>query len=455
MIGLEFEFLTGRYHATPWNRQVNEGAVEWPPSPWRILRALIATWHQKAQSAASEEQMTAIIEALAASTPAYRLPDGVLMHTRHYMSLNQTDLSKTAKIFDAFVHVAPEQKLVILWPDAELSAEQRIILHTLAQRLGYLGRAESWVSARVLDDNEISKIITNAYVVGSDELAQAQSAPPEDRPFNKESENHESVDVLAPVIPAEYRRWQPEQIERHQERILTAKSAKSKKNTPPKLSEKDRIALAEAVPKTFMAALQMDTATLQQHGWNRPPASRWIRYTHPALGPSRGVAKMLSSTDRILPTVARFKISAFDPKANVVPRLTQAVAVADAVRRGLIKQSDGALVFVGKDNLDRTLKGHQHLHVFSEALEKHGKISHITIWAPMGFDEVAQQAISQLQKTWSNETPRFDLHLILLGMGQPDDFAGENVMAGHCTAMATSKIWQSTTPFIPTHHPKT
>ena len=49
MTVLELRFPAGRYHATPWGRHVNEGAVEWPPSPWRIVRALIATWYLKAR----------------------------------------------------------------------------------------------------------------------------------------------------------------------------------------------------------------------------------------------------------------------------------------------------------------------------------------------------------------------------------------------------------------------
>ena len=40
---LSIRFTGGHYHATPWGKAQNEGAVEWPPSPWRVLRALIAT----------------------------------------------------------------------------------------------------------------------------------------------------------------------------------------------------------------------------------------------------------------------------------------------------------------------------------------------------------------------------------------------------------------------------
>ena len=44
---LAIRFPLGRYHATPWDRSVNEGATEWPPSPWRLLRALVATWYTR------------------------------------------------------------------------------------------------------------------------------------------------------------------------------------------------------------------------------------------------------------------------------------------------------------------------------------------------------------------------------------------------------------------------
>src|SRR5690606_41364458 len=39
------------YHATPWGSHANEAEIEWPPSPWRILRALVASWHRKLDGA--------------------------------------------------------------------------------------------------------------------------------------------------------------------------------------------------------------------------------------------------------------------------------------------------------------------------------------------------------------------------------------------------------------------
>ena len=47
MLDLEFFFPAGRYHSTPWGRNINEGVPEWPPSPYRLARALIDVWKRK------------------------------------------------------------------------------------------------------------------------------------------------------------------------------------------------------------------------------------------------------------------------------------------------------------------------------------------------------------------------------------------------------------------------
>ena len=63
----------GRYHATPWNRGVNEGAPEWPPSPWRLLRALIATWHTRWPDLPASV-LDGLLDYLG-DPPSYRTPD--------------------------------------------------------------------------------------------------------------------------------------------------------------------------------------------------------------------------------------------------------------------------------------------------------------------------------------------------------------------------------------------
>ena len=69
---LAIRFPLGRYHANPWDRAVNEGATEWPPSPWRLLRALVATWHTRWPGLPAPV-LDGLLDSLA-DPPSYRTP---------------------------------------------------------------------------------------------------------------------------------------------------------------------------------------------------------------------------------------------------------------------------------------------------------------------------------------------------------------------------------------------
>ena len=65
MLAMSFQFDANRYHATQWGRHVNEGVPEWPPSPWRILRALVSVW-QRTLPHLPHTEVVSILEQLAA-----------------------------------------------------------------------------------------------------------------------------------------------------------------------------------------------------------------------------------------------------------------------------------------------------------------------------------------------------------------------------------------------------
>lgn len=150
VVGLRFP--TGRYHATPWGRSVNEAAVEWPPSPWRLLRALYATWRTRAPELQGTE-VEAALEALAPA-PSFRLPRHSEAHTRHYFP---DTAYGTDKVFDPFAAVDPAAELLVRWP-VDLPAEQRSAVERLCALLPYVGRAESLCQARVLTDEEAASV---------------------------------------------------------------------------------------------------------------------------------------------------------------------------------------------------------------------------------------------------------------------------------------------------------
>jgi CRISPR-associated protein Csb2 len=148
---LELRFPLGRYHATPWNRGVNEGVAEWPPSPWRLLRALVATWHTRWPELPAAD-FDGLLDALG-DLPSYRTPPTTPGHTRHYLpdlAHRKGESGATDLTLDPFLWVAKDTELLVRW-DADLSLKQRAVLARLAELLPYLGRAESVCHARLLD----------------------------------------------------------------------------------------------------------------------------------------------------------------------------------------------------------------------------------------------------------------------------------------------------------------
>src|SRR5438046_1496927 len=118
-VTIKLTFAAGRYHSTPWGRHVNEGVPEWPPSPWRLLRALVAVWKRTCPDF-SEAQVCRILAPLA-QPPRFRLPLHRIAHLRHYMPWEKKGPADRTLVFDTFVSVSRRDRLFIGWPDAELS----------------------------------------------------------------------------------------------------------------------------------------------------------------------------------------------------------------------------------------------------------------------------------------------------------------------------------------------
>jgi CRISPR-associated protein Csb2 len=414
MTVLELRFPAGRYHATPWGRHVNEGAVEWPPSPWRIVRALIATWYLKARKDEEipERTMRALADALSRS-PVFRLPRATTAHTRHYMPYNEGKNEKTTKVFDTFVQLSERDAILVAW-DVALPADQLAALQTLAGRLGYFGRAESLVEARVLE--RVTAIEPNAAP-----FAQGAAMPP----------RTELVRLLAPMTPVGYETWRTD--------FLAA-------NTPPANGKKkeNKNARAPEVPDDLFAALHADTGELQSAGWNLPPGALYLNYIRPenAFAPA---TKPRPRERKAPPTVARYALV-----SGVAPSITQTVSVAGRVHDALCKWSDqgegSAAVFTGLAENGKPHTDHRHAHIFCETSGPRESITHITLWAEMGFDEAACLALRRLNKVWGHGG--HDIRLVLHGIGHASDFKD-------CSLFGKARTWRSLTPFISTRHAKT
>lgn len=139
---LVLRFPWGRYHATPWGRHVNEGAVDLPPSPWRLLRSLYAVWRTRVPQL-GEDTVHGLLSALAAP-PTFHVPRHGVSHTRHYYpdTVHRSGAASTDRTLDAFAVFERNAELGVHWP-IELTAEQQAALARLAGAIPYFGRADS------------------------------------------------------------------------------------------------------------------------------------------------------------------------------------------------------------------------------------------------------------------------------------------------------------------------
>ena len=157
---LRVEFPWGRYHATPWGRNVNEGLPEWPPSPWRVLRGLFASWKTRCAHLRAEDVEAALSQL--AGSPTLHVPAMKPAHLRHYMpqvghrSIGKPDTTITFDPFAVIDHRAP---IFLEW-DVDMAAALREALDEIAAALSYLGRSESICDAALVSRTEHPELMS-------------------------------------------------------------------------------------------------------------------------------------------------------------------------------------------------------------------------------------------------------------------------------------------------------
>jgi len=136
---------------------------------------------------------------------------------------------------------------------------------------------------------------------------------------------------------------------------------------------------------------------------------------------------------------------------EVLPLLSRALPQAELLHRSLVSHAGRGQpipcpVLTGKDAVGKPLTGHQHLHFIPLNLDARepGRLDHFLLWAPMGLNAQAQEAIFAVRKTWTKggEKPLF---VTVAGMGSLKDFQR---LLGQQT-LGPSRIWTSRTPFVP------
>lgn len=420
MIAISLTFPAGRYHATPWGRHVNEGALEWPPSPWRLLRTLIAAWKRTVPDA-TESAVFPLFKSLAAEDPVFALPPASTGHTRHYMPWFKKGPDDRTLVFDTFVALHPDEEVTMVWPGAEAGSD-RATLAVLLANLNFLGRAESWCAARLLDDAEAAerRAAVNCHPLVSG------AAPGE-----------EIVRVLCPHPTEAF----------ENDKFIDSSGKKPKKTVT-------------YDPDWHLCA---ETLWLNKQRWSDPPGSRWQRYVrHSECFEIKARAPRRVPPARPRPQVVRFVID-----STVLPLVTQTLPVAEATRRALICRlievrgrdrygaswsrsehragrqpvdRDGALT--GKNAAGEPLTGHTHAYFLPTDEDGDGRLDHLTLVAEAGFGPDEMRAMDRLREVrpWGRDNTAHPLRVLLLGYGALGEYAP--------MPLREATIWESATPFI-------
>lgn len=461
-------FPARRYHATPWGHHVNEGLIEWPPSPWRLLRALLSVgytsglWGDDGPSV----EARSLIEKLASVLPAYSLPPACGAHSRHYMPLARlkppgkgADRSfvlahqvtgspivlgykeNTTLVFDTWAQV-DDGKLSVTW-DVGLSDEETELLGCLSERLGYLGRAESWVTARQ---------------AGADEVIPESNCFHESVRVNP-GPGWEQVTLVAAENPADFMQWR-EQVVAQALAVFPLPENKR----PSKKLLSDRAKAEEPYPADLIACLHAETNWLRKYGWSQPPGScrvfYWRKTNALEVGAPRVRQRALEE-----PTVEAMLLSMVTASGNdhALPSITRTLAQAELLHRALVsfstKQGVHSPVLTGCDESRRPLGGpHAHAHILPLDLDRDGHLDHILVWAPMGLDTAAQTSVRAVRRTFTKGGVG-PLRLALVGSGSMTVMRGLAGVRGETLRSligpsAGAMEWMSATPLVPPRYLK-
>jgi CRISPR-associated protein Csb2 len=406
---IEQSFPLGRFHATRWNQNPFEDRMgEWPPSPWRLLRALAARWFQYQRETGDEDTnlRNALLCALAGELPSFRLPAQTWrgQDIRQYQPTaldlqykykknertkkQELDYSfrqvSTTLALDGYRAVPSYEPLYWIWLACALPAEATRLLHNLLRRIHYFGRAETWTIMRLVEPN--------GCIAPNCELR---------------------TSMLSGSVPV----------------------------------------LAHRTDQTLDIDLLLASTNDKQLSSRRIPNGTTWFYTQLPLGQRR------SECSRAQPFQPQIQVVRYALDSTVLPLVTETLPVAEAARRALmgihgrLTEMNGVRgrsdILSGKDEHGQRLAGHRHAYYLPTDEDRDGRLDHLTVYAWEGFGPDEQRAFDRLHdlRTGRQGEYRHSLRVLLLGMGTRDEY--------NPGPLQVSKTWVSATPYIATRYAKT
>jgi CRISPR-associated protein Csb2 len=437
---LVLRFPGGRYHATPGGHHVNEGLVEWPPSPWRLVRALIACGYSTQRWGDVPPEGRRLIEALSSALPEYRLPQVALGHSRHYMPTTRMKdgREETTLVLDTFADIN-DGALWVRWP-TKVDEESQRLFDVLVSQLGYLGRSESWVMGESISDDVLLPVVGRAF-------PHSESTRP--------GRGFEQITLTGPINHRAYVTWRQNEVAAALETLGLHAGRK-----PTQAQQKKIDAIQDAYPADLIDCLQRDTAWWKARRWSQAPGSQSVLYWRDTGALEVGPPSSPRVFRAIRVEMMLLALTTPSGSKSALPTISRTLPQAELLHKALVSQlgfdGEPCPELVGRDETGEPLRGkHVHAHLLPVDLDSDGRLDHIIVFAPMGFGARAQRAIRSLRKTYMKGGIG-QLQVAVAGGGALNDLraigAGLGSAIERLLGPATS--WVSATPFVPVRHLK-
>lgn len=407
---IEQRFPSGRFHATRWNQGAFGDAYgEWPPSPWRLLRAMAARWFQYARETGATKESEAeqretllrpLLETLASSLPSFYLPPltwrGPALKQYQPTNIDWTDKSKAAAGYmkpqttlleDHYRAVPPDDPLFWCWEAVDLQEPQKQLLDELLKRILYFGRAESF--------SRLQRVAAlPASVAINCRLAERDAGGMTPVLAHSPAQPLDLATLLAATDDKE----------------LAGRSIPPGTNWFYAQLPRRPVITTPVIHRTSQAG-EVKHLQFAIGGRVFPPSSHWVKIT------SRFRGRVIRSWIEANAPEARGRYDLLTPE-----------------------QKDRLSLITGKDRDGQPLRGHQHAY-FLLLPEENGTPSRLVVWRSRSFrpDEIdALLHASEYKIAWEDGMPEWWLRIVPLPQQTPipADF--------HKPA----KFWESVTPFV-------
>ncbi len=411
---IRLTFPWGRYYAHPWG--INPTRLresEWPPSPWRLLRALISAWFQAYPGRVPSTECIELIEALGRELPDIGVGKVTFGHTVHWQPNYGATEDKQGDNYKRTRHenhfAAVSTPIHFRWQSVNLSVEQRQLLQQLLREIAYFGRSEALCEATLCESLPDEREIGWCTDTGGRKISAT------------------CRDVFCPN-PADFR-------------LSDLWSRRPKAGTPEPDSSN---APQHLVDQLLSSNMQVDGAVWRSYQMPSGWPHRWIVRTPRTVRPATKPAPTLG------PKVARYLCFSLECRVPLLPKF--AVPLSETFRGAansklckVYGDETSSFALLGHDRPPDAEGDHQHAFYLPMARQgdRNGFLSDLHIWCPYGFTQAEIEILLRIDTLyWGSGAYPVRPVLTALAKESPLD-------APFSTGSISSRLWRSASPFVP------